>query len=102
MTIKKVTTNVINLSKEVAKLSKQMVSDMKIVRHKFNNTSVNGFIDDVPVGDVVRFEAELHDFIGAKYPNILEDLKAKKKIDDDIKGVLETALNEFKTVFNAK
>ena len=43
---KSVTTNVINLSKEVAKLSKQMVSDMKIVRHKFNNTSVNGFIDD--------------------------------------------------------
>jgi len=43
---KKVTNDVINLSKEVAKLSKQMVSDMKIVRHKFNNTSVNGFIDD--------------------------------------------------------
>ncbi len=63
---------------------------------------VNGFIDDVPAGDVVRFEEEFHAFIEQKYPNILEDLNAKKKVDDDIKGVLETAINEFKTVFSAK
>ena len=43
---KNVTTSVINLSKEVIKESKSMIADMKIVRHKFDNTSVNGFIED--------------------------------------------------------
>jgi F-type H+-transporting ATPase subunit alpha len=63
---------------------------------------VNGFLDDIEPGDVVKFEQEFHAFIESKYSNILSDLKAKKKVDDDIKDVLETAINEFKTIFNAK
>ena len=62
---------------------------------------VNGFIDDIDVKDVVRFEKEFHDFVESKYSNIITDLSAKKKIDDDIKEVLETAINEFKTIFKA-
>jgi F-type H+-transporting ATPase subunit alpha len=62
---------------------------------------VNGFIDDIEPSDVVKFENEFHPFIEQKYSNILEDLNMKKKIDDDIKGNLETAINEFKTIFNA-
>jgi len=62
---------------------------------------VNGFIDDIDASDVVRFEKEFHDFIESKYSNIITDLNAKKKIDDDIKEVLETAINEFKTIFKA-
>jgi F-type H+-transporting ATPase subunit alpha len=63
---------------------------------------VNGFIDDIDPNDVVKFEKEFHEFIDSKYPNIITDLSAKKKIDDDIKEVLETAINEFKTIFKAK
>ena len=62
---------------------------------------VNGFIDDIDPADVVRFEEEFHAFIESKYPNIISDLNAKKKVDDDIKEVLETAINEFKTIFKA-
>ena len=63
---------------------------------------VNGFVDDIDVGDMVRFENEFHDFIDSKYSSLLTDLKAKKKVDDDIKGVLEAAINEFKTIFKAQ
>jgi F-type H+-transporting ATPase subunit alpha len=62
---------------------------------------VNGFIDDIDAADVVKFEEEFHAFIESKYPSIITDLNAKKKIDDDIKEVLETAINEFKTIFKA-
>ncbi len=62
---------------------------------------VNGFIDDIDVNDIVKFESEFHAFIEQKYPSILSDLAEKKKIDDDIKDVLETAINEFKTIFKA-
>ncbi len=62
---------------------------------------VNGFIDDIEPSDVVKFENEFHEFIESKYSSLLTDLNAKKKIDDDIKEVLETAINEFKTIFKA-
>jgi len=62
---------------------------------------VNGFIDDIEPSDVVRFETEFHAFIESKYSSLITDLNAKKKVDDDIKEVLETAINEFKTIFKA-
>jgi F-type H+-transporting ATPase subunit alpha len=63
---------------------------------------VNGFIDDIDPSDVVKFENEFHEFIDSKYSSLLSDLNAKKKVDDDIKEVLETAINEFKTIFKAE
>ena len=63
---------------------------------------VNGFLDDIAVSDIVKFENEFHPFIEQKYPNILSDINSKKKIDDNIKEQLESAIKEFKTIFDAK
>ncbi len=63
---------------------------------------VNGFLDDIDASDVVKFENEFHAFMEQKYSNVLEDIKSKQKVDDDIQSVLETAINEFKTIFKAK
>ncbi|MFY9093344.1 F0F1 ATP synthase subunit alpha, partial [Aliarcobacter butzleri] len=60
-----------------------------------------GYLNDIAVKDVVRFEAELHAFIEQKYSNILEAIKASQKIDDNTETQLKAALEEFKTVFNA-
>jgi F-type H+-transporting ATPase subunit alpha len=62
----------------------------------------NGFLDDVAVNDVTKFEAELYPFIEAKYPDILEGIRTKQKIDDEVKEALNKALEEFKTVFSVK
>lgn len=61
-----------------------------------------GYLNDVAVSDVVRYEDELHAFIEQKYANILDDIKSKKKLDDETESALKAALEEFKTVFNAK
>jgi F-type H+-transporting ATPase subunit alpha len=63
---------------------------------------VNGFLDDIDPKDVVKFEQKFHPFIEQKYPNILSGLASKQKIDDEIKEQLESAIKEFKTIFNAK
>ena len=60
-----------------------------------------GYLNSIAVGDVVRFEAELHVFFEQKYSNILEAIKSKQKIDDDTEAQLKAALEEFKTVFSA-
>ena len=62
---------------------------------------VNGFLDDVPVEQITKFEQQYHEFIEQKYSNILDELGKKKKIDDEIKVELEKAINEFKTIFKA-
>ncbi|MBD3796203.1 MAG: F0F1 ATP synthase subunit alpha [Campylobacterales bacterium] len=60
-----------------------------------------GFLDDMAVSDVVRFEAEMYPFIEASYPQILENISSSKKIDDDTEALLKKALEEFKASFIA-
>ena len=88
----------------MVELLKQGVNKPLIIEKQVSilYAGVNGFLDDISVNDIVKFEEEYHAFVEQKYPNILEELKAKKKVDDDIKATLETAINEFKTIFNAK
>jgi len=61
-----------------------------------------GYLDDIAVGSVVKFEAELYPFIEAKYPQILEIIRSKKVVDKDLEELLGTALNEFKATFELK
>lgn len=58
-----------------------------------------GFLDNVPVNKITKFEAELYPFIEAKYPKIFETLTAKKAIDSDLEELLKQALEEFKNTF---
>ncbi|MDX1809495.1 MAG: F0F1 ATP synthase subunit alpha [Sulfurospirillaceae bacterium] len=61
-----------------------------------------GFLDDIEVEDVTKFEAELDSFIEAKFPQILEQIRNKKMIDKDLEELLSVALNEFKATFIVK
>jgi F-type H+-transporting ATPase subunit alpha len=62
----------------------------------------NGYLDDIAVEDVTKFEAELYPFIEAKYPQILEEIRSKKKLDQEIEDLLKKALSEFKATFAVK
>ena len=61
----------------------------------------NGHLDDMSASSVVKFEAELYPFIEAKYPEILEGIRSKQKIDDEVENKLKTALEEFKSQFSS-
>jgi len=60
-----------------------------------------GFLDDMDASNVVRFEAELYPFIEASYPQIFENIRAAKKIDDETDALMKKALEEFKSTFAA-
>ncbi len=62
----------------------------------------NGFLDDIAVEDVTKFEAELHPYVEAKYPDLLEKIRTEKKIDDETKEQLNKVLEEFKATFIVK
>jgi F-type H+-transporting ATPase subunit alpha len=59
-------------------------------------SATNGFLDDVAVEDVRKFEAELLKFLENSHPGVLSDIAEKKAITDDIKGDLKQALEDFK------
>jgi F-type H+-transporting ATPase subunit alpha len=58
-----------------------------------------GYLDDIPVKSVRKFEDELYPFIEAKYPQIFENIRSKKQIDSETEELLKKALEEFKTQF---
>ena len=60
-----------------------------------------GFMDDISVANITKFEADLYPFLEAKYPQIFEDIRSKKMLDKDIEETLSRALEEFKASFIA-
>ena len=61
----------------------------------------NGFVDEVPVTAVKKFEQELLRFAVSKHQALLDDIKSKKQIDDDLKARIKSAIEEFKKTFTA-
>uniref|UniRef100_A0A831XLS1 ATP synthase subunit alpha n=1 Tax=Geobacter metallireducens TaxID=28232 RepID=A0A831XLS1_GEOME len=61
----------------------------------------NGYVDDYPVASLRRYESELYAFFDGRKADILAELRDKKAIDDDLKGKIVAALDEFKKEFTA-
>jgi F-type H+-transporting ATPase subunit alpha len=59
----------------------------------------NGFVDEVSVANVRRFESELFAFADARHAATMKELADKKVIDDALKPKLEALIKEFKAQF---
>ena len=60
----------------------------------------HGYLDDIPVSDVVRFRGEFLDFIHASKPEIVEALEKAQKFTDEIETDLNAAIEAFKLQFS--
>src|SRR5436190_20466424 len=61
----------------------------------------NGYLDKIPVSEVRAFETELYRFIESRSPEIFRGIVEKKQLDDQLKGALNAALEEFGKTFVA-
>jgi F-type H+-transporting ATPase subunit alpha len=61
----------------------------------------NGYVDDVPVNAVKRFESEMLKFAASKHADLLKDIAVKKQIDDTLKSRVKALIEEFKKSFSA-
>ena len=57
------------------------------------------YLIDIKIEDILRFEAELFDFIDTRYPEIPEAIREKKVMDDDTEQALIKAIEECKKQF---
>src|SRR6266446_666922 len=62
-------------------------------------TVTNGYLDDVKVEHIRQWEREFLDYLEAKHPEILNDIRTKKALDDDLTGRLKRAIDAFKPLF---
>jgi len=58
-----------------------------------------GFLDDVPVKEVSRWESEFQAYVRDQKPQLREALEREKKLSDAIVADLKAALTAFKTRF---
>jgi len=60
---------------------------------------VNGYLDDLPVEAVRRFEQEFLAFVEKEYPEVPHDIRTTKDLSDSDQARLHEAAKKFKTVF---
>jgi F-type H+-transporting ATPase subunit alpha len=63
--------------------------------------ATQGFIDDIPVESVKKFEQEFLRYINDRKADIKKELGEKKAIDDALKAKLISAVEDFKKGFQA-
>ncbi len=61
-----------------------------------------GYLDDLRVEDIRAFEDGLHKYFATAQSGLLDELTAKKQLDDDVRNKLHAALKEYKAGFVAE
>jgi F-type H+/Na+-transporting ATPase subunit alpha len=62
----------------------------------------NAYLDDLPVEQCRRFEAELYRFVENSHRAVLDEIRNKKALDDELRGKMQKVLQEFKERFVAE
>jgi len=62
----------------------------------------NAYLDDLPVELCRTFEAELYGFVDNAHPEILNEIREKKVLSDELKNAIHAMLKEFKQKFVAE
>jgi F-type H+-transporting ATPase subunit alpha len=58
-----------------------------------------GFMDDVPVEDVKRFEAELLEYLGSRHGDLLRSIAEQGTLSDEAQASLREAIEAFRSTF---
>ncbi|MEE8573866.1 MAG: F0F1 ATP synthase subunit alpha [Thermodesulfobacteriota bacterium] len=61
--------------------------------------ATNGWVDSYPVSELGRYEQELNSFFESRHQVILDEIREKKVLSDDLKAKLDKALTELKGLF---
>ncbi|MGH8677451.1 MAG: F0F1 ATP synthase subunit alpha, partial [Burkholderiales bacterium] len=62
----------------------------------------SGYLDDLPVEAIRRFETEFYTFMRNKYPQVGKAIREKKELTDEIVTNLKKATEEFKALFASR
>lgn len=61
--------------------------------------AIHGYVDDVPLHDIVKFEQDYLKFMRNNYAEVAKSIREKKVLDSETEGVLKKAITEFRETF---
>jgi len=61
----------------------------------------NGYLDDIPVETIAKFEEEYLDFVEKEFPDIMHAIAGEKTISDETDKKLNDSVKKFKEQFKA-
>jgi F-type H+-transporting ATPase subunit alpha len=61
--------------------------------------ATKGFLDDIAVANVRQFDRELQQYLRSKWPTLMDNLKNRGELTEEISKELEMAIKEFKGKF---
>jgi F-type H+/Na+-transporting ATPase subunit alpha len=61
--------------------------------------ATNGFMEDIDVKDIKRFEKEMHEYIELNNNDIFENIRKLKQLDDQLIDAIKNSILEFKSKF---
>jgi F-type H+/Na+-transporting ATPase subunit alpha len=64
--------------------------------------ATNGYLDELPVTAIRRYETEFVQFLKSKYGAVLQTLRQRKELTEEVASGFTKAADEFKTIFAAK
>jgi F-type H+-transporting ATPase subunit alpha len=59
----------------------------------------NGYLDEIPLEDVQRFEGELREYVSLRYQDVSTTIAEQKTLSDQVTGKLHAILKEFSAKF---
>ncbi len=60
----------------------------------------HGYLENIPVDLIGRFEKEFYEFMDAHYPEVGREIKASGKLEEDTEALLGKAIDSFKDEFD--
>ncbi|HOB35336.1 MAG: F0F1 ATP synthase subunit alpha [Firmicutes bacterium] len=64
-------------------------------------TAVNGYLDDIELDRIARFEQEFYRFLDQHYPHLAADIEKTGDLSEETEAALKQAIQEFKEQFVA-
>ncbi|HMG35408.1 MAG TPA: F0F1 ATP synthase subunit alpha [Blastocatellia bacterium] len=65
-------------------------------------SGTKGYLDEIALGDIGKFEQGLLAFVQSSHPGLLEKIRERKKIDEELEGELKSVLTEFQGRFTSE
>ncbi|RLB11871.1 MAG: F0F1 ATP synthase subunit alpha [Deltaproteobacteria bacterium] len=59
----------------------------------------NGYLDEWPIEAISEYEKQMLEFLESRYPEILNEIKEKEDISEEVDQKLRKALDEFRGIF---
>lgn len=62
-------------------------------------SATNGYLDQIPVESLAKYEKEFFEFLDIQYPEVLKLIIEKKELSEDVVSGLKTAIERFSEIF---